>query len=77
MLVLDQLDQAGDVIPDDIASLLKYLALESRRTEGCSVIVSTSSLKNAAAIVKLNGNDKIRFAGTSQVFKWESNLTNA
>lgn len=75
VIILDQVEQYGDNISDDLASLLRHLALESRRTIGNNVVVSTSSLKNAAAILSLNGNDKIKLASPPLDFKWDKTLT--
>ena len=62
-IVFDQIEHQ-DKLNDDMKSLLKHLAFESRRLSGVSIIVSTASIPLAKEILDLNGNDKIRLNGT-------------
>ena len=74
---IEQLEQSNDgVINNDLSSLLRHLTLESRRTEGNIIIVSTSSLKHAEYILNLNGNDKIRLMCQPTAFKWDTSMIN-
>eukprot|EP01033_Poteriospumella_lacustris_P005863 gene5863-gene6471 len=75
-IIIDQFDRCGDTVNNDLSRLLRHLALESRRTDGNIVIVSTSSLGNAETVLKLNGNNKINLAGPPLWFKWTEDMTN-
>lgn len=75
-IIIDQFDRCGDTVNKDLSRLLRHLALESRRTVGNIVIVSTSSLGNAETVLRLNGNNKINLAGPPLWFKWTEDMTN-
>jgi hypothetical protein len=51
-------------------SLIRHLALESRRTAQCNVILSLSDIRVAREVLGLNGNDKIQQWGRSSEFEW-------
>lgn len=71
VIVLDQLEHLGK-LSDDMKSLIRHLALESRRTAGCNVILSLSDIQMAQEVLVLNGNDKIKQWGCSSDFEWTS-----
>lgn len=75
-IVLDQIEYQ-EKLNEDMKSLLKHLAFESRRVSGVSVIISTSSLSLAEEILQLNGNDKIRLNGTVADWRWTHDLIDA
>jgi hypothetical protein len=68
VIVLDQLEHHK--LSDDMKSLIRHLALESRRTAQCNVILSLSDIQVAQEILGLNGNDKIQQWGRSSEFEW-------
>jgi hypothetical protein len=69
-------DQIGhqDKLNEDMRSLFKHLAYESRRISGVSIIVSTANENLANEILNLNGNDKIRLNGTVADWRWTEDL---
>ncbi len=73
VIVMDQIEHLNK-LNDDMAGLIKHLAYESRRTEGSNIIVSTSSLSMAEAVLKLNGNDKFKLSVKSAAFKWDRHM---
>jgi hypothetical protein len=68
VIVLDQLEHQK--LSDDMKSLIRHLALESRRTSQCNVILSLSDIQVAQEVLSLNGNDKIQQWGRSSDFEW-------
>jgi hypothetical protein len=68
VIVLDQLEHHK--LSDDMKSLIRHLALESRRTAQCNVILSLSDIQVAQEVLGLNGNDKIQQWGRSSEFQW-------
>lgn len=75
-IIIDQFDVCGGTVTDDLSRLLRHLALESRRTDGNVVIVSTPSVRQAETILTLNGSDKIKLAGPPLWFQWTEDMTN-
>ncbi len=73
VIIIDQIEHFEN-LNEEIKSLLKHLAYESRRVSGVSVIVSTASIKFAQEILRLNGNDKIRVNGAVSDWRWTPEL---
>ena len=73
VIIIDQIDYE-EKLNDDMKSLFKHLAYESRRMEGVSVIISTSNINLAKEILNLNGNDKFRMNGTVQDWRWTPDI---
>ena len=71
VIVLDQLEHRGK-LSEEMKSLIRHLALESRRTAACNVILSVSDVQVAQEVLVLNGNDKIQQWGCSSDFEWTS-----
>ena len=71
VIVLDQLEHHGK-LSEEMKSLIRHLALESRRTAECNVILSLSDVQVAQEVLGLNGNDKIKQWGCSSDFEWTS-----
>lgn len=71
VIVLDQLEHNGK-LSEEIKGLIRYLALESRRTAECNIILSMSDPQIAQEVLNLNGNDKIKQWGSSSDFEWSS-----
>lgn len=72
-IIFDQIEH-HDKLNEEMKSLLRHMAYESRRTEGISVIVSTANENLAKEILSLNGNDKIRLNGTVADWRWTEDL---
>lgn len=75
-IVLDQIEHQ-EKLNDDMKSLFKHLAFESRRVSDVSIILSTSSINLAKEILNLDGNDKIRLNGTVGDWRWTPDLIDA
>jgi hypothetical protein len=75
-IVFDQIGHQ-EKLNDDMKSLLKHLAFESRRVSGVSIIISTASIPLAKEILNLNGNDKIRLNGAVADWRWTPDLIDA
>ena len=75
VIVLDQLEHLIP-FPSEMANLLHHLALDSRRTAECNVMVVVSDIALAKRILTLNGLDKIYQCGTSSDYEWHINETN-
>lgn len=72
LIVMDQVEDV--TLNDDVKYLIKHAAIESRRTGGCSIVVSTSSIDVARSILSLNGNDKIKQWGKAKDFQWSDDI---
>lgn len=73
VIIIDKIEHFEN-LNEEIKSLLKHLAYESRRVSGVSVIVSTASVKFAQEILRLNGHDKIRMNGAISDWRWTPEL---
>lgn len=68
VIVIDHLEtQKFDT---EMKLFIKKLAIQSRLTGKCNVVVSVSDIEMANEILQLNGLDKIRRAGTDDDFIW-------
>jgi energy-coupling factor transporter ATP-binding protein EcfA2 len=68
VIVIDQLEtQKFDT---EMKLFMKSLAIQSRLTGKCNVVVSVSDIEMANEILQLNGLDKIIRAGTDDDFIW-------
>ena len=72
-IIIDQLDYLGTPSAD-FERLIRHLALESRRTAECNIILLLSNCEIAKRVLSLNGLDKINAGGKAADFEWNKQL---
>ena len=75
VVILDQMESV--VFGEELKSMLRESALDSRKNKNYVVIVSLSDHEYAEKILKLNGNEKIRELGSSTDYRWTRDLVSA
>lgn len=68
VIILDQME--CPVYGDELKSMLREVAFDSRKIKNYVVIVSVSDKDIAEKILSLNGNDKFTALGDSEDFRW-------
>mmetsp|Transcript_11250 Transcript_11250/g.18424 ORF Transcript_11250/g.18424 Transcript_11250/m.18424 type:complete len:288 (-) Transcript_11250:252-1115(-) len=68
VIIFDQME--SPVFGDELKSMLREVALDSRKIKNYVVIVSVSNKDVAEKILSLNGNDKITALGEASDFHW-------
>ena len=72
-IIIDQLEYLGTPSAD-FEGLIRHLALESRRTAECNIILLLSNCEIAKRVLTLNGLDKINVGGKAVDFEWNTHL---
>ena len=72
-IIIDQLEHLGDPSAN-FEGLIRHLALESRRTAECNIILLLSNCEIAKRVLTLNGLDKIKAGGKSSDFEWNRQM---
>ena len=72
-IIIDQLEYLGTPSAD-FEGLIRHLALESRRTAECNIILLLSNCEIAKRVLTLNGLDKIKAGGKAADFEWNTQL---
>lgn len=75
IIIFDQMETA--VFGDELKSVLREVALDSRKIKNYVVIVSVSNKDIVMNILSLNGNDKISVLGSASDFQWSRALVSA
>jgi molybdopterin-guanine dinucleotide biosynthesis protein len=68
VIIFDQMERA--VFGEELKSMLREVALDSRKIKNYVVIVSLSNKDVAEKILSLNGDDKISALGSASDFHW-------
>jgi Mrp family chromosome partitioning ATPase len=72
VIIFDQME--SPVFGEELKSMLREVALDSRKIKNYVVIVSVSKRDVAKEILTLNGNDKISALGSASDFHWSREL---
>ena len=72
-IIIDQLEHLGDPSAN-FEGLIRHMALESRRTAECNIILLLSNCEIAKRVLTLNGLDKIKAGGKSSDFEWNKQM---
>jgi hypothetical protein len=72
VIIFDQMERP--VFCEELKSMLREVALDSRKIKNYVVIVSVSKRDLAEKILTLNGNDKINALGSASDFHWSREL---
>lgn len=75
VIIFDQME--SPVFGDELKSMLREVALDSRKIKNYVVIVSLSNKDVADEILTLNGNDKISQLGNPHDFHWSCEFASA
>ena len=72
IIVFDQVESS--IWSENLRSLIKEVALDSRKHKNYNVVICVSSIEVAKKVLALNGNDKIKSMCVTQYFKWDRDL---
>ena len=72
-IAIDQLEKFK-ILPMEMESLILHMAVESRRTAECNIIIAVSCPIMAEIVLNLNGLDKIYQLGKKNDFQWDKSL---
>lgn len=75
VVILDQMESV--VFGEELKSMLREIALDSRKIKNYTIIVSVSAPEVAQSILSLNGNDKISSLGSASDFRWSREMVSS